>query len=78
MVCSFVRTKKYNPRRSLIKIFKIENEGVSIPMIDCDGESCPTPDGFPKCVDLCPTGALMYTTLEEAVKRRRELVLKKG
>jgi Fe-S-cluster-containing hydrogenase component 2 len=76
MFCSFLRVKRFNPRESLIKIFKVEDDGTNIPLIGCDGK-CPTPEGAPKCVSMCPTGALVYVTLSEAVRMRRELAIKR-
>jgi Fe-S-cluster-containing hydrogenase component 2 len=75
MVCSFLRIRAYNSRKSKVRIVKVEWEGVNIPIADCDGIDCAklSPLGVPRCVEACPTGALMFAEAGEAAERRRLL-----
>ena len=72
MECSFVNAEEFNPLKSRIQIARIDSEGMDTPFVDCDGSDCPA--GEPKCVEICPTGALLYTTLSDATKKKSELV----
>lgn len=77
--CSFVNTGEFNPLKSLIRIAKVESEGIDTPIVDCDGISCPCKEGdAPECVRICPTGALIFATASEAFDKRQELVLKRS
>lgn len=71
MFCSFYREGEFNPKKSLIKIYKIEEKGINIPITECDG-NCPDSD-TPKCVSVCPTGSLIYATLDNFLKKMEEL-----
>jgi Fe-S-cluster-containing hydrogenase component 2 len=71
LACSFALSKEYNPRKSLIKIAKVYSEGKDIPLVNCNIQCKSDP---PKCVDICPTGALIFANQMEAIKMRRDLV----
>jgi len=78
MQCSFVNEKEFNPRKSLIRIAKVDSEGIDTPIIDCDGD-CPDKESeIPACVRFCPTGAIFYVTAAEALNRKQELVKKRA
>lgn len=80
MACSFLNTKEYNPRKSRIRIVKVEKEGINMPIADCDGISCAKSslDEIPKCVEICPTGALIFAGPSEAAKMKQELITKRA
>ncbi len=79
LMCSFINEKEFNPRKSRIRIAKIEGEGIDIPIVDCSVDDCPKKEnGIPECVRICPTGALTYITADEAFKRKLELVKKRN
>ena len=73
--CSSLADGVFGPAGSRIKVLKVPGEGSDIPLVDCDGR-CVRPiddDGGPTCVSLCPTGALIYETLEEAAAKHLAL-----
>lgn len=80
MSCSFAHAREYNPSKSNIRIFKIEEQGISIPVMVCDSTKCEkmSPAGIPPCVDVCSTGALIFCGADEAVKLRKELAAKRA
>ena len=51
MICSFVKTETFSPYRSRVRILKIEEEGIDLPMmcLQCTD---------PICSDACPVGAI--------------------
>ena len=76
MWCSFGKGEKneFNPVLSDIKIVKDAEGIVNIPMVACDGRGCPPNEkGEPICVEMCPTGTLIYTDQEDLYKKRLEL-----
>ena len=77
--CSFIHRERneFNPTYSRIKLVK-ESEGVfDIPMTDCTGQECPRNERRePICVEMCPTGAIIYTDLEDAYRKRMDLLEK--
>jgi len=78
LICSFVVSRQFNPNKSYIKVAKIDEEGLSIPMINCDGKRCIEAGlVIPKCAELCPTGCIVFTELEDAVRKQVELVRKR-
>ena len=79
MICSLINSTEFNPQKARIQFAKVDELGISIPLFGCNVVSCPKrdEDGTPPCVNLCPTGALLYDTLEELASKRRELVLKR-
>jgi len=78
MQCSFINEKEFNPKKSLIRIAKVESEGINTPIVNCNGDCPHKEDGIPECVRVCPTGALIYVTASEALKKRQELVKKRA
>jgi len=50
-------------------------EGIlNIPAVDCDGEGCPRHENEePICVEMCPTGTLVFTDIEDLYRKRMEL-----
>ena len=74
--CSFFEGKKneFNPRYSNIKIIKDAEGKINIPTVDCDGKKCQhNKAGEPICVEMCPTGTLIFTDSEDLYKKRLEL-----
>lgn len=57
MICSFVHTGQFQPHKSFIKIYKIEDKGLDIPVIGKDCDLCEG-EGYPQCVRYCPAVAL--------------------
>ena len=70
LACSFAHYREFNPKKSLIKIAKIYSQGLDIPLVNCNIECKSDP---PKCVDICPTGALIFANQKETEGMRREL-----
>lgn len=76
MWCGFVNKGEFNRAYSRIDL---ERDGVdgrfNIPTVKCTGRGCPQMNekGEPLCVEMCPTGALVYTDAEDADKKRMEL-----
>ena len=77
MACSFVHHQEFNPHKSLIRVAKVEAEGIDTPLVDCNVECLEGQDKEPECVRLCSPGALIYSSLEEADQKRQELVQKR-
>jgi len=70
--------KEFNPAYSIIKIIKEMEGRINIPTVDCDGERCSqNGKGEPICVEMCPTGTLVYTDLEDLYRKRLELEKKR-
>jgi Fe-S-cluster-containing dehydrogenase component len=70
--CSSLADGVFGADTSRIKVIKLPGGDCDIPIIDCDG-LCIRPiygNGQPTCVSLCPTGALMYESKEDAVFKR--------
>lgn len=78
MWCSWVHTQEFGPNRGLIKIAKDSEGAFDAPLIDCNG-ACPYPmeQEVPLCVEMCPTGAIIYTDAEDAYNKRMELSVKR-
>ena len=76
MWCSFVQKERneFNPSCSKIKIATDSDGAFDMPIVDCSGGECPHIEGGePLCVQMCPTGALIYTDAEDAYQKRLEL-----
>lgn len=74
--CSFFKRHKneFNPSYSNIKIFKDAEGMLNVPMVDCDGKECPHNEKEePLCVEMCPTGTLIFADIEELRRKRLEL-----
>lgn len=80
MACSFMHAKEYNPSRSLIKIIKVEDQGIGIPVHRCIPTECPhlSSSKAPRCAEVCPPGALLYGELDEIMEMRRDLVVRRA
>lgn len=80
MACSFMHSKEYNPSKSNIKIIKVEDQGINIPVLSCVPANCPELSSakMPRCVEICPTGALLFGELDEITEMRRELVVRRA
>ncbi|MGC8837841.1 MAG: hypothetical protein ACP5UM_05440 [Anaerolineae bacterium] len=75
--CSSLVNGVFDPSQARIRVLKVPGEERDIPLVDCNGR-CVRPlydDGGPTCVAVCPTGALFYAELEDAVARRLDLEL---
>ena len=76
MWCSFFRKQEnvFNPTFSCIRIMKDAEGILNIPAVDCDGEGCPRHENEePICVEMCPTGTLVFTDIEDLYRKRMEL-----
>lgn len=74
MWCSWVNAQEFGPNRGRIRIAKDPEGEFDVPVVGCNG-SCPHPmeQGVPICVEMCPTGALIYADPEEAYNKRMQL-----
>jgi Fe-S-cluster-containing dehydrogenase component len=51
---------------------------MNVPTVDCDGTRCECDEnGDPICVEMCPTGTLVFTNVEDLYMKRLELKEKK-
>ena len=75
MWCAFARNKEFNRAHSRIEIVRDLDGRSDIPMVDCTGKDCTMRNekGEPLCVEMCPTGCLVYTDAKDAYKKRLEL-----
>jgi len=65
---------EFNPQKSRIRVIRDELGILNIPLVNCDGNNCPTKaDSEPTCVEMCPTGTLIFTDLEDVYWKRMEL-----
>jgi carbon-monoxide dehydrogenase iron sulfur subunit len=68
LVCSLRMHGEFNPARSAVRILKYEKRGIYIPVISPYGGLllddddyplvCDLCGGRPRCVDVCPAGAI--------------------
>ena len=70
MACSFWLNKEFSNKQERIATIFIEETGFHEAVVHCDGSQC---NGKPECLAYCPTGALMYGTLEDICKRKLAL-----
>lgn len=80
MWCSFSQRQQneFNSSYSAIRIIRDIDETFDEPMVNCTGEGCPlNEEGEPICVEMCPTGALVFTNLEDACQKKIELAEKR-
>jgi len=72
--CSLGRTKdEFNPKRGRIRVWRDPLGKSNAPLVDCSGEGCTLRQKeVPVCVEMCPTGALIYTDIQTLMKRREE------
>ena len=76
MWCSFCATRhgEFNRMHSRIKLFTDSEGKLNIPTVDCNGKSClHNEKGEPLCVEMCPTGTLVYTEIDDLYQKRIEL-----
>ena len=76
MWCAFAQKKEFNRAYSKIKVAKDLDGAFDMPIVDCIGsEECPSVNekGEPLCVEMCPTGCLVYTHAQDAYEKRTEL-----
>lgn len=83
VVCSMILNKDGFSRNSNIEVIHAEEAGYNYPglvgtgydsvVVGCNTEPC---NGTPKCVRYCPTGALIYGTIEEIAKKKQMLAEK--
>ena len=75
MWCAFAQSKEFNRAYSRIKVARDSDGRFDMPIVDCTGEDCPmkNEEGVPICVEMCPTGCLIYTDAIDAYKKRLEL-----
>ena len=79
LICSLVINKDSFSRRSNIVPIHAEEAGYNLPgetgtgydsvVVGCNAEPC---GGEPKCVRYCPTGALIYGTIEEISQKKKQ------
>jgi Fe-S-cluster-containing dehydrogenase component len=70
--CGSLATGIFAPQPGRIRVLKMSEK--SVPLVHCEGR-CVRPiydDGSPTCVRVCPTGALIFATLERAAQVRQE------
>ena len=80
MWCSFLHGNRaeFNPIYSKIRIFKDGEGSLNIPTVNCDGAECQHHGNEePVCVEMCPTGTLVYTNVKDLYAKRQELDEKK-
>jgi Fe-S-cluster-containing dehydrogenase component len=81
MWCSFTKARKneFNPVHSRIKIVKDAEGKMNIPTVDCNGRGCVDNEKRePICVEMCPTGTLIYSDIQDLIKKRLELEEKRN
>jgi len=82
MWCSIAKGNRdeFKPSLATITVSRDPEGKVNIPTVDCDASGCALRegDGLPICVEMCPTGAIIFCDLKELKSRRAEyLELKK-
>jgi len=78
MWCSWVHAQEFGPNRGLIKIAKDSEGAFDVPLVNCNGVcTYQMEQGIPLCVEMCPTGAIIYTDAEDAYNKRMELSVKR-
>lgn len=74
MWCAFAQKKEFNRAYSRIEVAKDLDDRFDVPMVDCTGKDCTKNEkGEPLCVEMCPTGCLVYTDAADAYQKRMEL-----
>lgn len=67
MACSYWINKEFSNKQERIASIFIEETGFHEAVVNCDGSPC---NGRPECLAYCPTGALMYGSLEEICEKK--------
>ncbi len=73
--CSFQNSQMtgFGPASGRIRVLKDPYGKRNNPKVDCDGRGCSrNEEGLPICVEMCPTGCLIYTDMDDLVKKRAE------
>ena len=77
--CSFLQTngKEFNPIYSKIRIIKDAEGDLNSPNVTCNSQVCSnccsrSDSKQPVCVEMCPTGCLIYTDMEDLIIKKRE------
>ena len=75
MWCAFANKGEFNRNYSRIKLVRDAVQGLNnMPIVNCTGENCIVNEkGETLCIEMCPTGALVYTDAEDAYNKRIEL-----
>jgi formate hydrogenlyase subunit 6/NADH:ubiquinone oxidoreductase subunit I len=50
----------------------LEGTGYDEPVVGCNTDPC---NNEPKCVQFCPTGALIYGTIEEVREKKQQIMV---
>ncbi|KUO71638.1 MAG: hypothetical protein APF77_09310 [Clostridia bacterium BRH_c25] len=66
-ICGFNETKEFSNSTSNIILTFIEEAGFHEAIANCDGSPCSMK---PKCINCCPTGALMWGTLQDIAAKK--------
>ena len=79
MWCSFLQTerKEFNSVYSRVSIIKDIDGELNIPNVICDSQACSdcsshSSNNQPVCVEVCPTGCLIYTDAEDINIKKAE------
>jgi Fe-S-cluster-containing dehydrogenase component len=80
MWCSFWRSNKkgFGSTYTKIKIIKDDQGVLNRPTVDCNGMNCNQDGKEPICVEMCPTGCLIFTDAGDLTKKRFELQQKRN
>lgn len=76
MWCSFSISggKEFNPLNAKIKMSSDSQGKLHLVSVNCQGNEClKNHSGEPICVEMCPTGTLIYSDSNELKKKRDEL-----
>jgi Fe-S-cluster-containing dehydrogenase component len=71
--CSLGKKTKdeFNPKNGAIRIWKDPEGVINVPAVDCAAEECGLNEhGDPICVEMCPTGVLIFTDLQDLIGKR--------
>jgi Fe-S-cluster-containing dehydrogenase component len=72
------RGGEFNPGFSIIKVIRDDKNANHSIFIDTDCCECSLNGiGEPICVEMCPTGTIVYTDFNDAIKKRMEMNDKK-
>ena len=76
MWCSFLGSGKkgFGPDHSNIRLHTDGKGVLNIPLVDCNVSECSLNKiGEPICVEMCPTGCLIYTDINDLSRKKFEL-----
>ena len=66
LVCSMAKQKEYNPRKSFIRVLRNREMDVNVVALSIRCDYCG------KCIEWCPTKALIFASSEDAAITRKE------